>query len=200
MGGYPCGGAGEPCGTTGNPYFRPGNNITRGQLAKIVANSAGFIDQPAGQTFQDIPPSEPFYTFVERLAIRRDIGGYPCGGPGEPCQDGNRPYFRSAAQATRGQISKIVSNAANINDEVSGQTYADVEPSESESSYYLFVERLSQRGVMGGYPCGQRANEPCDDQNRPYFRPNENATRAQTSKIVSNTFYPDCQTPARAKR
>ncbi|HEX8228893.1 MAG TPA: S-layer homology domain-containing protein [Chloroflexia bacterium] len=200
MGGYPCGAANEPCGATGDPYFRPGNNITRGQLAKIVANSAAFNDQPAGQTFQDIPPSEPFYPFIERLAIRHDIGGYPCGGPGEPCQEGNRPYFRSAAQATRGQISKIVANAANINEPVEGQTYADVQPSESESSYYLFVERLSQRGVMGGYPCGQRANEPCDDQNRPYFRPNENATRAQTSKIVSNTFYPDCQTPARAKR
>ncbi|HYP19350.1 MAG TPA: S-layer homology domain-containing protein [Chloroflexia bacterium] len=197
MGGYPCGGTNEPCGATGDPYFRPGNNITRGQLAKIVANSAGFIDQPAGQSFQDIPPSEPFYPFIERLAIRHDIGGYPCGGPGEPCQSGDKPYFRSAASATRGQISKIVANAANANEEVSGQTYADIEPSESESSYYQYVERLSQRGVMGGYPCGSRPNEPCDDQNRPYFRPNDLATRAQTSKIVANTFYPGCQTPAR---
>ncbi|MEO5951398.1 MAG: S-layer homology domain-containing protein, partial [Chloroflexia bacterium] len=38
--GYPCGGAGEPCVGPGNlPYFRPGNNITRGQTAKIVANT-----------------------------------------------------------------------------------------------------------------------------------------------------------------
>jgi len=34
-------------------------------------------------------------------------------------------------------------------------------------------------------------------QNRPYFRPNNNATRGQTSKIVSNTFFPDCVMPLR---
>ncbi len=28
--------------------------------------------------------------------------------------------------------------------------------------------------------------------NLPYFRPNANATRGQTSKIVGNTFFPDC--------
>jgi hypothetical protein len=38
--GYPCGGAGEPCVPPGNrPYFRAGNNVTRGQSAKIVANT-----------------------------------------------------------------------------------------------------------------------------------------------------------------
>jgi outer membrane protein assembly factor BamB len=34
--GYPCGGAGEPCGPGNLPYFRPGNDVTRGQTAKIV--------------------------------------------------------------------------------------------------------------------------------------------------------------------
>ena len=36
--GYACGGAGEPCFPPENRYyFRPGNNVTRGQSAKIVA-------------------------------------------------------------------------------------------------------------------------------------------------------------------
>ncbi|MEO8287195.1 MAG: S-layer homology domain-containing protein [Chloroflexota bacterium] len=35
--GYPCGGPGEPCVAPGNrPYYRPGNNVTRGQAAKIL--------------------------------------------------------------------------------------------------------------------------------------------------------------------
>jgi hypothetical protein len=35
--GYPCGGPGEPCIPPDNlPYFRPNNNVTRGQTAKIV--------------------------------------------------------------------------------------------------------------------------------------------------------------------
>jgi hypothetical protein len=35
--GYSCGGPGEPCDVSGRPYFRPYNNVTRGQLAKMVA-------------------------------------------------------------------------------------------------------------------------------------------------------------------
>jgi S-layer homology domain len=38
--GYPCGGPGEPCVPPLNlAYFRPGNDITRGQSAKIVGNT-----------------------------------------------------------------------------------------------------------------------------------------------------------------
>ncbi|MEA2574380.1 MAG: hypothetical protein QOH93_1678 [Chloroflexia bacterium] len=202
LGGYPCGGTNpqtgesEPCGATGNPYYRPSNNITRGQISKIVANSANFNEDPGAQIYHDVAPGDPFYPYVNRLSNRHYMGGYPCGGPGEPCDGSNRPYFRPASNATRGQLSKIVSNAAGFNDEPEGQTYHDVPPSTSESSYYQYIERLTSRGVMSGYPCGG-PGEPCDDQNRPYFRPNALVTRAQAAKIVANTFFPNCQTPAR---
>ena len=39
-----------------DPYFRPGNNITRGQLAKVVSQSAGFNEPVTGQTFEDVAP------------------------------------------------------------------------------------------------------------------------------------------------
>ena len=50
------------------PYFRPGNALTRGQVAKIVANAAGFTDTIPGtqQTFTDVPPSNPFWIYIER--------------------------------------------------------------------------------------------------------------------------------------
>jgi len=38
------------------------------------------------------------------------MGGYACGGEGEPCGPGNLPYFRPNANATRGQVAKINSN------------------------------------------------------------------------------------------
>jgi N-acetylneuraminic acid mutarotase len=179
---------GYPDGT-----FRPNNNVTRGQLSKIVSNSAGFSD-PATQMFEDVPPGSTFFDYIGRLASRGYINGYPCGGPGEPCvPPGNLPYFRPNANATRGQISKIVSNAAGFIEPVSGQTFQDVPPG---STFYDFIERLASRGVMSGYPCGSIPTEPCvPPENRPYFRPNNNATRGQTSKIVSNTFFPACVTP-----
>ena len=51
---------------------------------------------------------------------------------------------------------------------------------------------VNRPGVIGGYPCGAPL-EPCDNQNRPYFRPSNGLTRGQTAKIVSNTFFPNCQ-------
>jgi hypothetical protein len=40
--GYPCGGPAEPCGSGNRPYYRPGGNLTRGQMAKIISTSQNF--------------------------------------------------------------------------------------------------------------------------------------------------------------
>ena len=141
--------------------------------------------------FTDVLPDHTFYAWVQRLASRGYIGGYQCGGSGEPCDGQGRPYFRHGNNATRGQISKIVSNGAGFNDPPGQQVFTDVPP---DHAFYEWIQRLASRGVMGGYQCGS-AGEPCDEQQRPYFRPGNNATRGQTSKIVANTFFPNCQTP-----
>ena len=195
IGGYPCGGLDEPCGDGGDPYYRPGANVTRGQISKIVSEAAGFTEGPGAQLYEDVEPGSPFYRPINRLSNRGYVSGYPCGGPGEPCEEGSKPYFRPNANATRGQLSKIVSNAAGLDDEVSGQTYNDVPPSNDPSSFYVYIERLSARRVIGGYPCGtpDPNSGPCDDQDRPYFRPGNLVTRGQAAKIVGNTFYPGCE-------
>jgi hypothetical protein len=177
---------------TGNPCFRPGNNITRGQLSKIVSNAAGFTEPAGAQQYEDVPPGSTFFDFVWRLSNRGYVGGYACGGLGEPCGGGNLPYFRPNANATRGQISKIVSNAAGFTEPAGNQLFQDVAPG---STFYDFIQRLANRGVISGYQCGG-PGEPCvQPGNLPYFRPGNNATRGQTSKIVSNTFFPGCSTP-----
>jgi len=169
--------------------FKPNANVTRGQLSKIVSNSAGFSDNQATQLFQDVPAGSTFFQYIGRLASRGYISGYPCGGAREPCQPSNLPYFRPNANATRGQISKIVSNAAGLSDPPSGQQFED---GGVGSAFYTYTYRLVSRGVMSGYQCGG-AGEPCvPPGNLPYFRPGNNATRGQTSKIVGNTYFPDC--------
>jgi hypothetical protein len=179
----------------GDGTFRPGNDITRGQIAKMVSNAAGFQEPVSGQTFEDVPPGSPFYEFIERLYTRGHMGGYPCGLlDTEPCiPPDNRPYFRPNQSATRGQISKIVCNASGCTEPVSGQFYEDVDES---NPFYLEIMRLTMRGVMSGYPCGTLPHEPCvPPDNRPYFRWGANVTRGQASKIVANTFFPNCVTP-----
>jgi carboxypeptidase T len=177
--------------------FRPFNDITRGQIAKMVSNAAGFEEDPGPQIYEDVPPGSPFYSWINRLSMRGHMGGYPCDTvPEEPCvAPDNRPYFRPGNSATRGQISKIVSNAAGYDDEIppTQQTFTDVPPG---STFWLYIERLVLHGVIGGYPCGG-SGEPCDSENRPYFRPFNNVTRGQASKIVTNTFFPSCQHLAR---
>jgi S-layer homology domain len=179
--------------------FRPNTNVTRGQLSKIVSNSAGFDDQPAGQQFEDVSPSGPgsaFYPYIYRLVTIGYIGGYPCGAPpaGACVQPDNLPYFLPNANATRGQISKIVSSAASFNDPPSGQQFQDVPPG---STFYTYTYRLASRSIMQGYICGT-PTEPCiPPSNLTYFRPDVNATRGQTSKIDAGAFFPDFNPPVR---
>ena len=95
--GYPCGGPNEPCPGS---YYRPDANLTRGQVAKIIANSAGFgapVPQDQ-QTFADVPAGHVFWLWIERLAGTGIINGYPCGAAGEPCDPQSRPYFRPATR------------------------------------------------------------------------------------------------------
>jgi hypothetical protein len=193
--GYPCGGPGEDCNSDDEPYYRPGANVTRGQLSKIIANSAGLNDEIAEgqQQFADVEPGDPFYIYVERLAQTGAIAGYPCGesGPGEPCDDLNRPYFRPNSPATRGQISKIVSIAAGYDEEIPAeqQTFTDVP---TDSPFWVFIERLAAREIISGY--GEASKCP---SGTPCFRYNDLTTRGQMAKIAANAFFPDCDTPAR---
>jgi hypothetical protein len=73
------------------------------------------VTQPTTQTFADVPPSNPFYTYIENLYADNVIGGYqgdgvtinPCTGHVE--QAGSL-YFRPCLNVTRGQNSKFEDN------------------------------------------------------------------------------------------
>lgn len=171
--------------------FRPNNIVTRGQLSKIVSNAAGYSEPHSDQTFEDVQPGSTFYDFVQRLSSRGIVGGYPCGGPGEPCvEPERRPYFRPSADVSRGQASKIVASAKGLPAPPPGQrTFEDVPEG---STFWQWIEALASAGSIAGYPCGG-VGEPCNPpDDRPYFRPGAPVTRGQSAKIVSNTFFPGC--------
>ena len=61
----------------------------------MVSHGAGFTDDVTGrQTYSDVPSSNGFWLWIERLAIHNVMGGYTCGGPNKTYDDQNRPYFR----------------------------------------------------------------------------------------------------------
>ncbi|HET6261690.1 MAG TPA: S-layer homology domain-containing protein, partial [Chloroflexia bacterium] len=108
---------------------------------------------PCAVTFTDVPSNHTFYAYIQCLACRGIISGY---------SDGT---FRPNNDITRGQIAKVVSNAAGFNEDPGSQVYEDVPPN---NIFYAFINRLSMRGVMGGYPCGTVPSEPCGTTRRPY--------------------------------
>lgn len=116
-----------------------------------------------------------------------------------PNHQANRPLMQSSihsyAKAMRAFFIWVTREARLPTIPFGQYTFADVLPTHA---FWLYVERLllNRPNVMGGHSCGG-PREPCDGQNRPYFRPNNPLTRGQTSKIVANTFFPDCQTPNR---
>jgi hypothetical protein len=146
-----------------------------------------YLEPPANDyTFADVLPGSTFFLYIEAAYREGVISGYPCGGPGEPCDAQNRPYFRPSSNVTRGQISKIIANGSRFDDTVSGQAFEDVLPG---STFYDFIGRMASREIINGYPCGG-PGEPCGGGNLPYFRPSSNATRGQLSKMIYLTLQP----------
>ncbi len=123
--------------------FRPNNEVTRGQLAKIVSNAAGFNENPNPQLFEDVLPGSTFYEWINRLARRGHMSGYACGGLGEPCTTG-MPYLLPFANATRGQTSPLVSNSAGYAEIPTDQTFQEGPPSHT---FYRELQRLASRSL-----------------------------------------------------
>ncbi len=137
-----------PCITAAQvPCFLPANNVTRGQTSKIISLAAGFNEPVSGQVFEDVPVGSTFYAYIQRLAGRGFIGGYACGGPGEPCGAGNKPYFRPTTNLTRGQLAKIAAQSFGYSDPTPIQTFEDVPPS---STFHNYIEQLVLREIING--------------------------------------------------
>ncbi|HMA33971.1 MAG TPA: S-layer homology domain-containing protein, partial [Chloroflexia bacterium] len=167
--------------------FRPYTNTTRAQMVKIVV--LGFnkpSHTPAsGYTFEDVPPTQPFFGYIETAAALNIVSGYTCGqAPAGPCVPPlNRPYFLPYDNVTRGQLSKIDVVAAGWTTlNPPNRTFEDVLPG---TAFYSFVETAAARGIISGYTCGSPPAGPCvPPGNRPYFAQQNDATRGQIAKIV----------------
>jgi len=80
--------------------FRPYANVTRGQIAKIAVESARMADLSSdGPSFRDVPTNHTFFRHIETAYANGILSGYADG------------TFRPDADATRGQITKIVNLA-----------------------------------------------------------------------------------------
>jgi hypothetical protein len=89
----------------GGPPFECDINLyrsmTRGQLTKVLVTTACWpIDVSGGGHFTDVPPTDPFYVYIETTYNRGVISGYA------------DHTFRPFNTITRGQITKMIHRAA----------------------------------------------------------------------------------------
>lgn len=139
--------------------FRPGNLLTRGQVAKIMVTAKGWpLVCWSSYWYGDVQPGSPFYWHIY-TAIDRDImGGY---------SDGT---FRPDLQYLRAQAAKIVVLAMGWNhqDCPPAGHFSDVPTS---NPFFCYIEAAYAHGVISGYADGT-------------FRPSNFVTRGQFCKIL----------------
>ncbi len=142
--------------------FRPNNNATRGQVAKIVTLAAGWtIDTSGGPHFTDVPTSNPFYGVIETAYHHGVISGYA------------DHTFRPNTNITRAQFSKVIVLAVGwAIDTSGGPHFTDVPAS---NPFYGVIETAYNHGIISGYA----------DHT---FRPNTNITRGQLAKLLYLTY------------
>ncbi len=58
--------------------------------------------------------------------------------------------------------------------------FQDVPPT---NPFFNNIRNIYYAGIVNGYPCGS-PGEPCGPENKPYYRPGANVTRAQMAKFV----------------
>lgn len=120
--------------------------------------------------YTDVAATSTFYPYIHCLACQGVISGYADG------------TFRPNNTITRGQVAKIISNAAGLSSDPGSQRFEDVPPA---STFFVYVQRLANLGIVSGYSCGGTA-EPCvPPDNRPYFRTSKSASRGQIAKQIS---------------
>ena len=133
------------------------------------------VDHSSPSTlFTDVPTNYWAVDDINRLAVRGIVSGVR--------QSDTTVTFSPGGPAYRSHLSKMVVLAAGwtLNNPASA-TFHDVPVG---STFYRFIETAAAHNVISGYQCGG-TGEPCDSQGRRYFRPSNNVTRAQTTKMIA---------------
>lgn len=87
--------------------FVPSDLVKREQMSAFILRALGEFSPPtpSSQRFGDVPPSNTFYNFIDRLAVLQITLG---------CQQGNPPLYCPADNVTRAQMAAFLVRAFNL--------------------------------------------------------------------------------------
>lgn len=152
----------------GSGNFCPNDPVTREQMAAFIMRAKGeFSPPPPGsQRFNDVPPANPFYNFIDRMAVLNITLG---------CTPDHLLYC-PADPVKRDQMSAfILRGLGEFNPPTPGsQRFSDVPPS---NVFYNFIDRMAVLNITLG----------CTPDHLMYC-PNDSVTRAQMASFLVRAF------------
>jgi hypothetical protein len=114
----------------------PAGTLQQAQTNQAAASPEGARD------FEDVAPNYTFFPYIRNLYHSGIVGGYPCGGPGEPCGPGNLPYYRPNSGVNRAQMAKFA-------DEVRKKPGFFIDTNTDPLPFYVRTSVANGRGVQG---------------------------------------------------
>jgi reprolysin-like metallo-peptidase family M12B/S-layer family protein len=150
----------------GGSNYCPEALVTREQMAVFIIRAMGDFNPPlpGSQRFADVPATNPFYAFIEQMAVRQITAG--CGG-------GN---YCPAAAVTREQMASFLIKALGVFNPAlpTSQRYGDVPPT---NPFYAFIDQMAALGITSG--CSASPSLYC---------PTAGVTRGQMAVFLVRAF------------
>lgn len=157
--------------------FKSDDNLTRGQLAKIIKTAFKIPSNTSGSDFPDVNKDNTFYTEIKSLKNAKIISGNSEG------------FYKPDSFVTRGAMMKFITNAARYQNSKNiptsstdiTQIFPDIKESDTFYSETRDIYTLSKSvtnpdlKIINGYSDGN-------------FYLNKNITRGQSAKIITNTM------------
>jgi uncharacterized repeat protein (TIGR01451 family) len=148
--------------------FCPNDLITREEMAAFIMRARGEFNPPtpASQRFPDVLPSNPFYAFIERMAVLQITLG--CGG-GNYCPSGVVSRDQMAAF-----IIRALHDPGYVPPTPGSQRFNDVP---SNNVFYGYIDELAVRGVTLGCSASP-----------PLYCPDNTVTRGEMAAFLVRAF------------
>lgn len=152
-------------GGYGNDIYKPNNNITRAEFTKLILSSLNIGSQNYDSPFTDVKKGDWYYSTITTAAHLNLVGGT------------SATQFEPNKVISRQEISVMITralNQQNIYPVESTELFLD----EASISPYAksAVKKLQHLGIVGGKVQGP--------QNKYYFKPKDNATRAEAAVMI----------------
>jgi Viral BACON domain/S-layer homology domain len=152
----------------GNGNYCPTDPVTREQMAAFIIRAKGEFNPPApeSQRFTDVPPTNTFYAFIDRMAALQITLG---------CTPDHMQYCPSDPVKREQMAAFIIRGLGEFNPPTpASQRFMDVPPS---NPFYNFIDRMAVLNITLG----------CTPDHM-FYCPSDSVNRAQMAAFLVRAF------------